>query len=106
MVPVYANKSAEPRCLVFLLDLYLTNLPVEAFERDIFYMKPKPIAPQGAGRPWFDPVPIGKEKLRTMVKDMCAAAGITERKTNHSLRATGADSKSYRPPISTSPEVI
>ncbi len=27
-----------------------------------------------------------------MVKDMCSAAGITDPKTNHSLRATGATS--------------
>lgn len=89
MVPVYANQSAKPRCLVFLLDLYFSKLPVEAFEKEIFYMKPKLGTPP-PGRPWFDPVPVGKEKLRTMVKDMFLAAGITERKTNHSLRATGA----------------
>ena len=29
-------------------------------------------------------MPIGKEKLRTMVRDTCAEAGITEKKTNHS----------------------
>ena len=35
-------------------------------------------------------MPIGKEKLQTMVRNMCAEAGITEKKTNHALRATGA----------------
>ena len=33
---------------------------------------------------------VGKENLRTMVRDMCAAAGIGEKKTNHSSRATSA----------------
>jgi len=32
---------------------------------------------------------VGKEKLRTMVRDMCADAGIVEKKTNHSLRVSG-----------------
>ena len=33
--------------------------------------------------------PLGKNKLGSMVKDMCSESGI-ELKTNHSLRATGA----------------
>ena len=51
-------------------------------------MRPKLYAPQDA--PWFEGVPVEKEKLRTMhmLAGMCKEAGI-ERKTNHSLRATG-----------------
>ena len=33
---------------------------------------------------------MGKETLGSMVKTMCAKAGITGNKTNHSLKATGA----------------
>lgn len=40
--------------------------------------------------PWYDGVPVGKEKLRTFLQAMCKEAGISEHKTNHSLRATGA----------------
>ena len=39
--------------------------------------------------PWYDPVPVGRNKLGSMVKEMCEDAGIAPR-TNHSLRATGA----------------
>ena len=53
-------------------------------------MRPKPVSVLKPDGPWYECVPIGKEKLRTMVRDMCAEAGITEKKTNHSLRATGA----------------
>ena len=38
----------------------------------------------------FALVPIGKNSLNKMLKDMCHEAGITGRKTNHNLRATGA----------------
>ena len=37
-VPCYANPENEPRCLVFLLDLYLAKLPRYAFEKDVFYL--------------------------------------------------------------------
>lgn len=39
--------------------------------------------------PWYDCVAVGKNKLSTMVKDICNEAGISD-KTNHSLRPTGA----------------
>ena len=39
--------------------------------------------------PWYDPVPVGHNKLGSTVKEMCEDAGIA-RQTNHSLRATGA----------------
>ena len=84
---VYANAGNPEKCLVALLDKYLSKLPPIAFQKDIFYMRPKLYAPQDA--PWFEGVPVRKEKLRTMLADMCKEAGI-ERKTNHSLRATGA----------------
>ena len=88
-VPMYANPEAGERCFVRLLDLYLAKLPPFAFENDILYLRPKANIAQD-GTPWYYCAPVGKEKLRTMVRGMCAAAGISEKKTNHSLRATGA----------------
>ena len=70
---------------MYLLDLYLEKLPKYAFENDLFYLRPKKVV---TGNIWFESAAVGKEKLRTMVKQMCAEAGI-ENKTNHSLRATG-----------------
>ena len=40
--------------------------------------------------PWFSSVPVGRNELNKMVQKMCADAGISGKKTNHSLRATGA----------------
>ena len=54
---------------------------------DIFYLRPKKKAPESLH--WYDPVAISKHKLTTFMENICAEAGIT-RKTNHSLRATGA----------------
>ena len=90
-VPIYACEKSGERCLVYLLDLYLSKLPPSALEKDIFYIRPKATRPEG-NSPWYCNQPVGGDKLQTMVKDMCSDAGIEERKTNHSLRATGATS--------------
>ena len=54
------------------------------FEKQIFYLGPKQDCPK-PGNLWHDAMAVGKEKLLTMVRDMCADAGIVEKKTNHSL---------------------
>ena len=46
----------------------------------------KPLAPHPTK---YTNVPVGKNKLNTMVKRMCEAADLPPR-TNHSLRVTGA----------------
>lgn len=89
VVPVYASPSSRPRCLVYLLDLYLSKLPAGAKDRDVFYLRPAAKVPASPGAPWYERTPVGREKLRTFVASMCQEAGIAP-KTNHSLRATGA----------------
>ena len=86
-VHCYSVPDKAPQCLVFLLDLYFSKLPKYAFEKDILYCRPKTKTPLEG--PWYDFSPVGRNKLGTMVKDMCQDAGIAPR-TNHSLRATGA----------------
>lgn len=87
-VPCPAIPEERPRCLVFLIDLYLSKLPKYAFEQDIFYLRPKRVTPSDPAAAWYENVPVGKNTLSTMVKDMCSEADILG-KTNHSLRATG-----------------
>ena len=88
IVPVYALTELRPRCLVYLLDKYFERLPPRAFELYIFYLRPKKtFEPDGV---WYDCVHVGKEKLRMYMENMCKEAGVQEKKTNHSLRATGA----------------
>ena len=39
---------------------------------------PKRTTPQTSNAPWYDNVPVGKNTLQSMVKDMCVEAGIWE----------------------------
>ena len=41
-------------------------------------------------KPWFFAVPVGKNKLSGMVKEMCLEAGLAGSYTNHSLLAFGS----------------
>ena len=91
-----ANKSVSTyalggeRCHVYLLDLYLSKLPVEAFIEDVFYMRPLAIIPARADMPWFLKNRLGQNSCSKMTSAMCEEAGISGRKTNHSLRRTAA----------------
>ena len=76
---------------MYLLDLYLSKLPVQAFIDDTFYMRPLPAIPPAAHLPWFTNSRLGKHAISKMLTNMCSEAGI-EKKTNHSLRVTGATS--------------
>lgn len=88
-VNIIAVPENQPRCAVFLLDLYMLMLPQFAFEKDIFFLRPKATVPFTG--PWYENVAIGKNKLASFVKDMFLEAGFDENyKTNHSLRATSA----------------
>ena len=40
-VPCPAFPSLNSRCLVFLMDLYLSKLPLNAFQKDILFLRPK-----------------------------------------------------------------
>ena len=40
VVPVFSCPQVGERCAIYLLDLYLSKLPNEAFEQDVFYVRP------------------------------------------------------------------
>ena len=88
-VPIYMNAEAGDRCHVKLLDFYLSKLHSTAKERDIFYWLPLTEAPSDPKKPWFTSSPCGKNTLSKMVKELFQESGVTEKKTNHSLRAAG-----------------
>lgn len=71
------------------MNLYLSKLPKYGFEQVILYLRPKRTTPHDPDAAWYENVPVGKNSLSTMVKDMCGEANIVG-KTNHNLRATGA----------------
>ena len=86
-VVIVANPDVGVRCHVYLLDLYISKLPPEAVAKDLFYCRPLQFAP--VDKPWFIPVPIGRNLLAKMMSTMCEEAGIASAKTNHSLRVAG-----------------
>ena len=87
VVPVYAATDAKPRCLVYLLDTYFGKFPANTDGLDVFYLRPKASYTGGV---WYDRAAVGVHKLKKYLECMCKEAGIQGKKTNHSLRATGA----------------
>ena len=76
-----------------LLDKYISKLPPGAIEKDIFYCRALNSVPNGDSNAlWYSSVPIGKNVLSKMVAEMCEEAKISGKKTNHSLRVSGASS--------------
>ena len=77
---------------MYLLDFYFSKFPELPTSMDAFYLKPLAKVPDNFDDPWFERAPIGKNVLAKFVQVMCEEAGIQEKKTNHSLRATGVTS--------------
>ena len=88
-VPIYANPIVGERCHVFLLDKYFSKLPKCSKEKGFFYWKPLATLPGDPTAPWFGVTPVGRNVLAKVVSEMFQEAGVSERKTNHSLRAAG-----------------
>ena len=86
IVKIIAHPEAGEYCHCYLLD---SKLPSKAKEMDIFYVRT--LMPKDKSSPWFSHVAVGKNKLASVITEMCRAAGIKgHAPTNHSLRVTGA----------------
>ena len=82
----YESENAD-RCHVTLLDKYIQKLPTEAKQKDLFYVKPKDVAPKVAKTH----LPHGSATflLGTKMKAMSKDTGLGNGVTNHSLEAYG-----------------
>ena len=80
--------SESGPCHVQIFDAYFAKLPLQAKERDVFYLTPNKHADQS--KPRYSLVPVGRNRLVSMLKDMCAEAHVSGNFTNHSLTAYGA----------------
>ena len=74
--------------LLHLLDLYLQKLPALAFKHDVFYWQESRIVIQNHGMR----VNLLESTSSTQWWRLCAEAGISQSKTNNSLRVSGATS--------------
>jgi len=88
IVRQYQNLSDGGVCHVQILDTYFSKLPSQAKENDVFYLTPNKLADKT--KPWYSLVPVGRNRLGSMLKDMCVEARISGNFTNHSLRVYGA----------------
>ena len=91
MYSTLVGNSGDPlRDVVYLLDYYFGKFPKPPLSMDFMYLQPKPQVPSDLKEPWFYPNPMEKNTLHSLLNTMCVEAGIGEKKSNHSLRATGA----------------
>ncbi len=51
-VPCPAVPSLKTMCLVFLIDLNLSKIPLYAFQKDILFLRPKQKTSNDAGGSW------------------------------------------------------
>ena len=91
VVRQFKNTSGSGVCHVRILDKYLENIPPDAKEADVFYLTPV-CKVTDLSKPWFTKVPVEKNWLKSMMKEMCSQADLSTEFTNHSLRAYGATS--------------
>ena len=83
-VKVYAQPNSD-RCIVCLLDYYISNLPEDP---PGFYLRPFERVPVDATQSWYCKSRLGVNTLKKFVPDMSTNAGLSVRYTNHSLLAT------------------
>ena len=74
------------RCPVAILGRYFSLLPIERTCKSLYLMLKKKFSPNC----WYQDRPVGINKLQSVVRDVCAKAGLPGHYTNHSLRATAA----------------
>ena len=65
VVPVFACPQAGERCTVYLLDLYLSKLPQEAFTQDVENMSSDP------NHQWYTNVLVGKNTQERKLAIIC-----------------------------------
>jgi len=85
---LFACPAAGERCPFHILDTYISKLPPQAFEKDLFYIRPLETVPTNPTSPWYSAIPVGKNTLNEKVKKRCTLAGIEGIKNKHSLRVT------------------
>ena len=76
----YQDFEAGERCHVKVLDKYLSKLPPNARDKDIFYFRPVASAPTDDTSPWYVSMAIGRNPLSRMMKTMCELQKSLERK--------------------------
>lgn len=85
----FCTCTTDPRmCLVEQVKLFnRKKAPASCVQGSPFYMTPIPPKYVKEGGPWYRGVPLGKNKIGSLMPDACSLAGI-DRHTNHGARRT------------------
>ena len=84
VVTAYAQPGNR-KCIVKLLDVYLSKLPSGT---DTFYLRPCQNIPVDPMKPWYVKQNVGINKIKEKLIAMSKSAELSVQYTNHSLRAT------------------
>lgn len=66
-VTIVANPAAGHHCHVFLLNKYISTLPLDAVKKDLFYCCALDVVPKEENAPWYVAVAVGKNVLMKLV---------------------------------------
>ena len=83
VVDVHQIDNAD-KCPVHILSRYLSLLPSNHKCKSLYLQCRKKYSPGN----WFRDSPVGENRMRSFVKDLCFKAGIPGFYSNHSLRST------------------
>ena len=64
----HENATGKGVCHVAILDKYLSKLPTEANDNDVFYLTQLQCVPLDQAKPWSKPVPIGKNRFKRLAE--------------------------------------
>jgi hypothetical protein len=81
----YANVESRDRCVVHIVKTYIGRCHEEGMIKG-FYLRP--LEKFKDKSIWFSAMPLGHNKMNSMVKCMMSKAGVKGYFTNHFLRAT------------------
>ena len=84
----YENTVNADRCMVQLMEKYISLRPADFRCSNAFYSRP--LAKPSNPNVWYSCQPQGRHMLENVVRKMCREIGLTGRRTNHSLRGTTA----------------
>ena len=84
VVTAYAQPGNK-KCVVKLLDAYLSKLPSGS---DTFYLHPCQKVPDDSSKPWYLRQNLGINSIKGKLVSMSKSAELSVQYTNHSLRST------------------
>ena len=87
VVDAHNNDENKERCILHIYETYMSRRPTSSNCSHALYLRP---LADPKTYVWFSCQALGIHKITTTVSRLCAAAGLSGFRTNHSLRTTAA----------------